>query len=131
VVLYWLLPLLYGFPVANWFCELLEHFPYPVTRRDEWLWHTRQRAVGPVTSQLVSIMNEGHHWTHHQFPRIPFWNMRKAMRRLSNDLPAIAELMEEQGAARWRPLGLTRQLKRAIDEATTLAAARVDETETK
>lgn len=119
--LYWLIPLLYGFPIANWLCELSEHFPFPLTRKGDRLWHTRHRAVGPLSRHYFSILNEGYHWLHHELPGIPHWKLPEAMRRLRRDFPEVAQMVEQQGAGFWRPFGLSRQLLAAIDESTKLA----------
>ena len=77
VALFWYIPLLFGFPVVNWYLELLEHFPYPASARID-IDATRHRAVGPITRHFFSIHNEGYHLDHHLSPGIPFWNLPQA-----------------------------------------------------
>jgi len=77
VVLFWYAPLFLGFPVVNWYLELLEHFPYPATAKLD-IEATRHRAVGPITRRFFSIHQEGYHLDHHLSPGIPFWNLPRA-----------------------------------------------------
>ncbi len=109
VLLYWLLPFLYGFPLANWYAELAEHFPYPMTRPGDRLAQTRERATGPISRQLIGIHGEDHHWVHHLFHRMPYWRQGDALELLRAEMPEVEELLRSQGADRWRPFGLLRQ----------------------
>lgn len=117
VLLYWAIPFLYGFPLVNWYLELSEHYPYVQTRSDNPLWHARERATGPVTRQFIGIHGEHHHWVHHEFPTMPYWHQRKALRLLEREVPEVRAMVEEQGADGWHPLGFTRQFVAAGREA--------------
>lgn len=77
IILFWYAPLFLGFPVVNWYIELLEHFPYPMTAEQD-IEATRHRALGPVTRHFFGIHNEGYHLDHHLTPGIPFWNLEQA-----------------------------------------------------
>ncbi len=92
VLLFWYAPLFLGFPVVNWYLELLEHFPYPATARLD-IEATRHRAVGPITRHFFSIHHEGYHLDHHLSPGIPFWNLPRAhiIRMRDPDYAAVVE----------------------------------------
>lgn len=104
VVLFWYLPLFLGFPVVNWYLELLEHFPYPVSAKVD-IEATRHRAVGPITRHFFSIHNEGYHLDHHLSPGIPFWNLPQAHDiRMQDSLYAaqVAQSYSGQDGNLWR-----------------------------
>lgn len=69
LVLYWLIPLLWVYPIFNYWSEIEEHY------------NTRSHArsnLSPITNFLAH--NEGHHWIHHKYPTIPFYNLPAAQR---------------------------------------------------
>jgi fatty acid desaturase len=104
VALFWYVPLLLGFPVVNWYMELLEHFPYPASAKLD-IDATRHRAVGPITRHFFSIHNEGYHLDHHLSPGIPFWNLPQAHKVRLQDpryAAAIARSYADQNGNIWR-----------------------------
>jgi fatty acid desaturase len=94
--LYWFAPLVFGFPVVNWYIELLEHFPYPVSAQFD-VEASRHRAVGPISRHFFGVHNEGYHLDHHLTPGIPFWNLPKARKIRAQD-PFFANIMIESEA---------------------------------
>lgn len=98
LALYWYIPLLVGFPVVNWYLELLEHFPLPLNAERD-IEATRHRAVGRISRHFLGIHNEGYHLDHHLSPRIPFWNLPRAHRIRMSD-PAYRAVVEATGGAR-------------------------------
>ncbi len=65
--LYWVVPLLWVYPMLNYWSEIEEHY----NTRDG-----SRSNLGKLTNFFTH--NEGFHSVHHRFPTIPFYNLPKA-----------------------------------------------------
>jgi fatty acid desaturase len=102
VLLYWVVPLTVVFPPLNWYIEILEHFPLPLTAGKD-LQATRHRALSWFSRHFFGIHNEGFHLDHHLSPGIPFWNLPRVHAiRLAD--PAYRQLVQAQVPDRSWPL---------------------------
>lgn len=94
--LYWLIPLL---TTANWigsFIQLAEHYPLIATAEQVDIYLSRNRILSPVLNFFVGTHQEGYHLIHHLYPKLPFWNMKKAHQILMAD-PVYASIHKERG----------------------------------
>jgi len=82
--LYWLLPYLTAFQTLTWFIELSEHYPMIAEVTTD-IQATRNRFSHAVEHFFTAMHGENFHLTHHLFPAIPYWNLKKAHRILLAD----------------------------------------------
>ncbi|WP_199154673.1 guanitoxin biosynthesis L-arginine gamma (S) hydroxylase [Chromobacterium sp. ASV23] len=84
ILLYWILPYLTSFQAISWFIELAEH--YPLLGKSELdIFSSRNRFGGLLENLLTGMHGERYHLIHHLFPRIPYWNIKKAHEILMQD----------------------------------------------
>ena len=67
LVLYWIIPLFWVYPILNYWSEIEEHYNTQYGSRSN---------LGRVLNFLTH--NEGYHTVHHLYPTIPFYNLPKA-----------------------------------------------------
>ena len=65
--MYWIVPLLWVYPIFNYWSEIEEHYN---TRNGS------RSNIGKLLNFLTH--NEGYHSVHHRYPTIPFYNLPKA-----------------------------------------------------
>ncbi len=72
VFLYWFIPLIWSFPIYQYWSEIEEHY------------NTRSGARSNL-SALDNFFkhNEGYHWIHHRYPSIPFYKLKEAHHALA------------------------------------------------
>ena len=95
-LLFWIAPLVFAFPVVNWYIELFEHFPL-VKDSDVDLYMTRNRWTGMVGKILTGTFNENFHQVHHLFPAVPFWKLGVVHKILMQDESYAATQSREVG----------------------------------
>ena len=66
-LLYWIVPLLWVYPILNYWSEIEEHYNTSDGSRSN-----LSRVINFLTH------NEGYHTVHHRYPTIPFYNLPKA-----------------------------------------------------
>jgi fatty acid desaturase len=94
--LFWIVPIVVVFPVANWYIELFEH--YPLVKQSELDIHmTRNRWSGVVAKFFTGTFNEHLHQVHHLFPSVPFWKLGKVHAILMSDEAYAATQCREVG----------------------------------
>lgn len=84
---YWMIPLLTTCTWVAALIEFAEHYPLlreALQKRGE-LYLARNRVCNWLEDFFTGWHNEGYHLTHHLFPRLPGWNLRKAHYILLND----------------------------------------------
>jgi fatty acid desaturase len=118
-LLYWIIPLLFVFPLINWYMALLEHFPL-VGNNSIDLHTTRHRALGPISYHFLGIHNEGYHLDHHLSPMIPYWNLPKAHEIRLLD-PVYARTIEDTAPRSGTVLWQFRDIVRQVSEGKTSA----------
>jgi fatty acid desaturase len=64
VLLYWAVPLVWMYPVFEWWSGILDHFDAPSGTRN---------TTGLLALLFTHGHNSGYHWVHHQYPDIS-WN---------------------------------------------------------
>lgn len=77
---YWMIPLLTTCTWTAALIEFAEHYPLlreALQKRGE-LYLARNRVCNWLEDFFTGWHNEGYHLTHHLFPRMPGWNLRKA-----------------------------------------------------
>lgn len=84
LVLFWVVPLTVTFPIFSWWIELMEHYPLMSGSATN-LEMSRNRWTGPLGRFLTGAHCEHLHQVHHVFPRVPFWNLRRAHEILMED----------------------------------------------
>ena len=67
LLLYWIVPLLWVYPILNYWSEIEEHYNTSDGSRSN-----LSRVINFLTH------NEGYHTVHHRYPTIPFYNLPKA-----------------------------------------------------
>ena len=95
---YWLVPLL---TTANWvgsIIHLAEHYPLMEMEHNSEIDASRNRIMHPFWNIFLSTHQEGYHLIHHLFPKLPFWNMKKAHTIMMQDL-LYASLHRQEGIA--------------------------------
>jgi fatty acid desaturase len=80
VVLYWVIPLVTFLSLFTRVRAISEHMG---TRDQTELGRTRHVQVGVLEKFLIAPLNINHHLTHHLYPSIPFHNLPKATRLLT------------------------------------------------
>jgi fatty acid desaturase len=90
ILMYWLVPYLTTFQIITWFIELAEHYPLIRGAKDD-LHATRNRFSHPIEAFFTAMHAENFHLTHHLFPGVPFWKLKRAHRILLED-PAYAKI---------------------------------------
>jgi fatty acid desaturase len=72
LILYWFLPLVWPFPIFQYWSEIEEHF------------NTRTGARSNLSRWGNFFKhNEGYHWIHHRYPSIPFYKLKEAHEALA------------------------------------------------
>ena len=67
LLIYWVVPLLWVYPIFNYWSEIEEHY------------NTRNGSRSNIGKLLNFFThNEGYHSVHHRYPTIPFYNLPKA-----------------------------------------------------
>ena len=84
LILFWVVPLLFIFPIFGWFIEISEHYPI-IAQANIDLHASRNRRTGFIEWFLFGVHNESYHLTHHLKPGIPYWNLVKAHRIMLQD----------------------------------------------
>lgn len=77
---YWMVPLLTTCTWTAALIEFAEHYPLlreSMQKKGD-LYITRNRVCSWLEDFFTGWHNEGYHLTHHLFPRLPGWNLRKA-----------------------------------------------------
>ena len=85
LVLFWLIPFLYVFPMIGWFIEIAEHYPLVGHEETRELYKTRNRYSSFIEGFLTGIHGEKYHLTHHLNPAIPYYNIKKAHKIMLQD----------------------------------------------
>lgn len=72
LLVYWLVPLIWPFPIYQFWSEIEEHY------------NTRSGARSNL-SRFDNFFrhNEGYHWIHHRYPSIPFYKLKEAHQQLA------------------------------------------------
>lgn len=83
-LLYWLLPYVTVFQIVSWFIELSEHYPL-VGKVSTDIHASRNRFGNWLERFLTGAHGESYHLVHHLFPRLPYWNMKRAHQILLQD----------------------------------------------
>ncbi|MFK7867341.1 MAG: fatty acid desaturase [Alphaproteobacteria bacterium] len=83
--LLWYFSLFFIHPIIGWFIELSEHYPMMSYKTKSEIYFSRNRYAGAIETFLFSIHKENYHLTHHLYPSIPFWNLKKATAILRED----------------------------------------------
>ena len=71
LILYWIVPILWSYSSFFYWSEIEDHF------------NTRTGTRSNIGSMNLLIHNSGFHHTHHQYPTIPWYNLRMAHNRLT------------------------------------------------
>ncbi|MEP1535008.1 MAG: guanitoxin biosynthesis L-arginine gamma (S) hydroxylase [Paracoccaceae bacterium] len=82
--LYWLLPFLTAFQVIGWLSEISEHYDL-FSKSQSTLTISRNRFPCLLERAFIGMHGDDFHQTHHLFPLIPFWNLKKAHQVLMQD----------------------------------------------
>lgn len=84
--LFWWIPFLVIHPVIGWFSELSEHYPMMESTNTA-RFYSRNRYAG-VGGKIFYRYALGlfSHLTHHLYPAIPHWNLKKATEILRQDV---------------------------------------------
>tara|TARA_B100000965_G_scaffold403477_1_gene431653 strand:+ start:571 stop:1485 length:915 start_codon:yes stop_codon:yes gene_type:complete len=67
LLIYWIVPLLWVYPILNYWSEIEEHYNTRTGSRSN---------IGKVLNFFTH--NEGYHSVHHRYPTIPFYNLPQA-----------------------------------------------------
>ncbi|MFQ6395835.1 fatty acid desaturase [Nocardia sp. KC 131] len=118
-LLYWIIPMLFVFPLVDWYIGLLEHFPLVGNNNIE-VQTTRHRVLGPVSYHLFGMHNEGYHLDHHLSPRVPYWNLPKLHEILLRD-PIYARAIEDTAPRSRTVFWQYRDIVRQVSEGKTSA----------
>lgn len=83
--LFWWIPFLVIHPVIGWFSELSEHYPMMESTNTA-RFYSRNRYAGWVERFFIGMHSDYLHLTHHLYPAIPHWNLKKATEILRQDV---------------------------------------------
>ncbi|MBT5925612.1 MAG: fatty acid desaturase [Verrucomicrobia bacterium] len=65
--IYWIIPLIWPFPIYQYWSEIEEHY------------NTRSGARSNLSGfDNFFKHNEGYHWVHHRYPSVPFYKLKEA-----------------------------------------------------
>lgn len=84
LLLLWVVPLLTSASIIGWFNEMAEHYPL-VGKYDTDIYMSRNRFSHWLEHFLCNTHEEHYHLVHHLQASIPFWNLHKAHKILSQD----------------------------------------------
>ena len=72
LLIYWLIPLIWSFPIYQYWSEIEEH-------------HNTRSGARSNLSRFDNFFkhNEGYHWIHHRYPSIPFYKLKEAHQHLA------------------------------------------------
>jgi len=89
LVLFWWIPFLVIHPIIGWFSELSEHYPMMEITKSP-TFYSRNRYAGWTERFFIGMHADYLHLTHHLYPAIPHWNLKKATEILRED-PAFRD----------------------------------------
>lgn len=78
---YWILPFLFSLTLIRFFAELTEHASLGCKSA----FFSTRNNIGWVNENFIHPCGDGFHIIHHLFPKIPFFNVKKAHELLMND----------------------------------------------